>query len=101
MNGVAEKIRNLLSLPGSHYFNVEDVNGNTVKIRVSDHSANRLNNGDTKTLSFVSQKNSPSSISRHLAGYEWLILGNGLTNTYQTIEEVLEWEEIATIIHSY
>ena len=76
----------------TQYFNVEDRNGNTCKIRVSDHSANKLNNGDTKTLSFI--------IARIDQGYkamdnEWVVdIENELTDTYQTIEEVLDWNDI-------
>lgn len=89
---IATKIEfRLANLTGSNYFNVEDSKGNTVKIRTSDHSANRQNNGDTKTLSFVSNKTVAESIGRHLST-EWEILDGGYTDTYQSIEEILEWE---------
>lgn len=89
---IASKIEyRLTNLTGSNYFSVEDSNGNTVKIRTSDHSANAKNNGDTKTLSFVSSKTTAESIGRFLST-EWEILENGYTDTYQSIEEILEWE---------
>ncbi|MCT4024385.1 hypothetical protein HZP91_15340 [Elizabethkingia anophelis] len=43
----------------SQYIVVEIVDGDdydTFKIRVSDHSAKKQNNGDTKTLSFITER---------------------------------------------
>lgn len=89
---IKEKVMELLNAPygGSHYFNVEDVNGEIIKIRVSDHSANRHNNRE-KTLSFIA--------ARCNQGYramtdEWVIDEDGYTDTYQSIEEILEWNDV-------
>jgi hypothetical protein len=88
---ITAKIKLHLELPGSRYFNVENAKGETVKIRVSDHSANRNNNGDTKTLSFISQTCDQ--------GYraminEWVIddIEDMYATTFQSVEEILENE---------
>lgn len=76
----------------SQYFSIEDRNGVTCKIRVSDHSAKKSNNGDTKTLSFILNK-----VDHGYQGMvnEWVVdLDNELTDTFQTIEEVLDWNDI-------
>lgn len=76
----------------SQYFTVTDRNGSTCKIRVSNHSANKWNNGDTKTLSFITASRDQGY--RAMTN-EWVIdLENGLTDTFQTIDEVLDWEDI-------
>lgn len=90
---IITKINDLLKLGGSHYFNVEGEDGEVIKIRCSDHSANRLNNHE-KTLSFISKFCNQGY--RKMIN-EWVIQENGLTDTYQTIEEVLEWENVASI----
>jgi hypothetical protein len=77
----------------SQYFTAEDRNGVTCKIRVSNHSANRQNNGDTKTLSFVTATQMTQGGKKMTN--EWVVdLENELTDTFQTIEEVLDWEDI-------
>lgn len=96
MNTVTEKILAKLELIkqgfATQYFTIEDRECNTVKIRVGDHSANRHNNGDTKTLSFITE--------RCDQGYkaminEWVIDEDGYTtDTFQSIEELLDWNEI-------
>lgn len=76
----------------SQYFSVEDRNGNTCKIRVSDHSAKRANNGEMKSLSFIL-----NVVDQGYQGMqnEWVVdLENELTDTFQTIEEVLDWNDI-------
>jgi hypothetical protein len=90
---IKEKIMHLLNTPygGSHYFTVEGMDGEPIKIRVSDHSANRHNNKGEKTLSFIS--------ARCNQGYkammdEWVIDKDGYSDTYQTIEEILEWNDV-------
>jgi len=88
---IAEKIIGLLQIPGSHYFMVTGENDSIIKIRVSDHSAKRQNNGDVITLSFISQ--------RCDQGYsamvnEWVIDEDGYTDTYQSIQTVLEWNGV-------
>lgn len=76
----------------SKYFSIEDRNGNTCKIRVSNHSANRWNNGDTKSLSFITQQ-VDQGFKR--MSNEWVVdLENELTDTFQSIAEVLDWNDI-------
>ena len=91
LTDIQTKIENYLNLPGTRYINCNDQKGETIKIRVSDHSAKKWNNGDTKTLSFVS--------ARCNQGYqamtnEWLVLENGLTDTYEEISDILENEGV-------
>jgi hypothetical protein len=92
---ISKKIVTLLEVVKNggktEYFNVESIDGETVKIRVSNHSGKKQNNGDTKTLSFVS--------AYCVQGYqaitcEWLIDEDGYTDTYQSIEEILEWNDV-------
>lgn len=55
INQAAIEVVNLLHIfqgKGSHYFNVQ-INGELIKIRVSDHTANKSNNKGLKTISFV------------------------------------------------
>ena len=51
---IEEYIKTCLEMGGSHYFHVENDNDVVCKVRVSDHSANKNNNGDHKAISFVS-----------------------------------------------
>ena len=88
---IAEKIRENLNVGYTVYFNVEDSEGNDVKIRVSDHNCRTWNNRETKTLSFVTKRTGVEG-GRGYTRKEWMILENGLTDTYQEIEEVIDWE---------
>ena len=40
----------------TEYFTVYSTEGREIKIRVGDHSGNKRNNGDIKTLSFISNR---------------------------------------------
>jgi len=89
----ALKIREALQNGYSKYFTIEDANGNEVKIRVSNHSANDNNNSeDIKTLSFVTERTEQRKSAYNRMINEWAILENGLTDTYEEIEEILEYE---------
>lgn len=89
----ATKIREALANGYSKYFIIEDSTGNDVKIRVSNHSANDKNNSeDTKTLSFVTERTEQRKSAYNRMINEWAILENGLTDTYEEIEEILEYE---------
>lgn len=94
---IADKIRkNLENVYYTDYFTVYGVSGEEIKIRTGDHSANRMNNGDTKTLSFVTNRTEQRKSSFNKMINEWEVnTGNWLTDTYQTIEEVLEWEDVS------
>lgn len=89
---IANKVREYLELGFSKYFSVEDSEGNTVKIRVSNHSANRCNNSCDKTLSFISNRTEQKRSAYNQMVNEWEILENGLTDTYEEIESILEYE---------
>lgn len=90
---IADKIHELLAIRGSHYFTVNGVNDTTIKIRVSDHLANKFNNkGETVALSFISSR-------KGIGGYnnmvrEWEVMTNGMTTTYEEIVDILEWEGV-------
>jgi adenosyl cobinamide kinase/adenosyl cobinamide phosphate guanylyltransferase len=88
---IANKIRKNLNNNSSYYFTVKDSNDNDVKIRVSNHSANR-NNNDEKTLSFITERTQQKKSSYNQMINEWAILENGLTDTYEEIEYILENE---------
>ena len=90
---IAEKIESMLSnIVGTQYFTVEDCNGNNVKIRVSDHSANYHNNGETKTLSFVANRTEQRKSAYNQMINEWAYIGDGLVDTYESIEDIIESE---------
>ena len=88
---IATEIRNHLECGYTYYFNVEDSNGNIVKIRVGNHSANRQNNAE-KTLSFITERTEQKKSGYNKMTNEWAILENGLTDTYEEIESILESE---------
>ena len=88
---IATEIREHMECGYTHYFNVEDSEGNTVKIRVSNHSANRQNNSE-KTLSFVTERTEQRKSGYNRMINEWVIIENGLTDTYEELEDVLESE---------
>lgn len=88
---IANKIRESLTLGYSIYFNVENNKGEIVKIRVSNHSANKSNNSE-KTLSFITNRTEQNKSAYNQMINEWAILENGLTDTYEEIEDVLENE---------
>jgi hypothetical protein len=90
---IAEKIESLIdNVVGTQYFTVEDCNGNNVKIRVSDHSANYQNNGETKTLSFVANRTEQRKSAYNQMINEWAYIGDGLVDTYESIEDIIESE---------
>jgi hypothetical protein len=89
MQEIEDRIRELLLVPGTHYFQVEIKDGDSIKIRVSDHSANRQNNGDQLTLSFISQRTPQKKSAYNAMHKEWSILENGLTDTYQELSEII------------
>lgn len=89
---IAEKIRENLQLSNSNYFTVKDIKGNDVKIRTSNHSANRMNNCDTKTLSFITDRTKQKKSAYNSMINEWVILENGLCDTYESIEYILDNE---------
>lgn len=89
---ILDSLKNINGWP-SKYIMAEDTNGHLVKIRISDHSGKKQNNGDTKTLSFITKHvdQGYSAIAN-----EWVVdLETELTDTFQPIEEVLEWEGIS------
>jgi hypothetical protein len=90
---ISEKIELLLNdIIGTQYFTVEDCNGNNVKIRVSDHSANYHNNGEAKTLSFVASRTKQRKSAFNQMINEWAYIGDGLVDTYESIEDIIESE---------
>ena len=97
MNSIIDKIESKLNLCrqgfSSFYFTVEDLSGDTIQIRVSNHSANRQN-FTYKTLSFITERTEQRKSAYNSTVNEWVIREDGLSDTYQTIEEILEWEEI-------
>lgn len=88
---IAETIRENLNSESTHYFNVQDSQGNTIKIRVGNHSANRQNNSE-KTLSFITERTHQKKSGYNQMVNEWVILEEGYTDTYETIEDILENE---------
>lgn len=72
---------------------VEDDNGDYAyaKIRVSNHSAKRTNNGDTFTLSFITQTCDQGFLGMK---NEWLMEDENemITNTYEYVSDIIDWE---------
>lgn len=80
----------------TEYFTVYSTEGREIKIRVGDHSGNKRNNGDIKTLSFISNRTVQRRSAYNSILEEWEIdMESGLTDTFQTIEQVLEWEGVS------
>ena len=88
---IANEIRSRINNDYTSYFTVENNEGELVKIRVSNHSGNEQNNSQ-KTLSFVNERTSQRRSAYNQMVNEWAILDNGLTDTYQEIEYILENE---------
>ena len=88
---IANEIRSRINNDYTSYFTVENNEGELVKIRVSNHSGNEQNNSQ-KTLSFVNERTSQRRSAYNQMINEWAILDNGLTDTYQEIEYILENE---------
>lgn len=87
---IAEYIREQLQRPGTHYENAADAEGDKIVIRVSDHRCNDRNNiarTTSRVLSFVSSNNRKQDIQT--SSYEWVINEDGMTDNYETIEEIL------------
>jgi hypothetical protein len=90
---ISSEIREYINCGYTHYFTAEDSEGNTVNIRVSNHSANRNNNSDSKkTLSFITERTEQRKSAYNSMINEWVIFENGLTDTYEEIESILEYE---------
>lgn len=79
---------------GSYYFTVEDISGENVKIRISDHQGKKANNSETKTISFIIDDKVEGGFGYGKIDEEYLVDDYNYTDTYQTIEEVLEWADI-------
>ena len=80
----------------TEYFTVYSTEGREIKIRVGDHSGNKRNNGDIKTLSFISNRTAQRRSAYNSIIEEWEIdMESGLTDTFQTIEQALEWEGVS------
>jgi len=92
---VAEYIREELQRPGTSYKSVIGTEGYKISIRVSDHRSNDRNNIErtsARVLSFISSGARKQDIQ--LSPYEWVINENGMTDDYQTLEEILsDWFE--------
>jgi hypothetical protein len=97
INDIKNRIINTLSNVGkTEYFSVYTTTGEEVKIRVGNHSGNRLNNGETKTLSFITNRTEQSKSGYNAMIEEWVVdMETGLTDTFQTIEQVLDWEDVS------
>jgi len=95
LQDIVSKIKSNLEKDMSLYFNVYSINGEIIKIRTGNHSANRQNNGDEKTLSFVSKSTQQRKSAYNKMVNEWEVDEDGYTDTSQSIEEVLEWEDVA------
>jgi hypothetical protein len=94
---ISDKIRETLAYVregrlGTQYYTVYSEDGEPVKIRISDHSANKQNNS-VRTLSFVTERTSQNKSSYNQMTCEWEVYESGLTDTFQTIEQVLEWND--------
>ncbi|MEJ5105519.1 hypothetical protein [Chryseobacterium sp. MYb328] len=94
---IKNRILETLSNQGrTAYFTVYSVSGKEIKLRVGNHSGNKRNNGDAKTLSFISNRTTQRQSAYNSIIEEWEIdLENELTDTFQTIEQVLEWEDVS------
>jgi hypothetical protein len=89
IQAIAEKVTFYLSLPGSRYFNVVNSTGETIKVRVSDHSANHHNNSD-KTISFISARCN-QGFSAMKSEY---VVTDGILDTGIELEDFLDCEDI-------
>ncbi|MDR1561116.1 MAG: hypothetical protein LBS23_02045 [Holosporaceae bacterium] len=99
----ADRIRELISLVENNeytptkYFTVTDINQKNVKIRVGNHSANRFNNDEEgRTLSFVTNKNTPHSSYRkqNMLYDEYLLVDGDPVENWNTLEELLQYNDI-------
>lgn len=89
-------LTSLSNVEKTDYFTVYSTAGEEIKIRVGNHSGNKRNNGDVKTLSFISNRTEQRKSAYNSIMEEWEIdLDNELTDTFQTIEEVLNWENVS------
>ena len=80
----------------TEYFTIYSEKGEEIKLRIGNHSGNSRNNGEAKTLSFVSNRTPQRKSQYNSIIEEWEIdTESGLTDTYQEIIEVLEWEGVA------
>lgn len=85
----------------STYFIVEDANGEYVKIRVANHQGRKANNKDTKTISFITDDRVEGGFGYGRIDEEYLMDEDNYTDTYQTVEQVLEWADIDSNTQDY
>lgn len=97
INEIKNRIIATLSNVGkTEYFTVYSTSGEAIKIRVGNHSGNRTNNGNTKTLSFITNRTEQNASGYNSMIEEWVIdMETGLTDTFQTIEQILDWEDVS------
>lgn len=99
---ITEMVQSKLALVNdghpSQYFSVaiEDEEGDsysteTVRIRVSNHSANRQNNGTQVTFSFVTGT-CDQGYNRMINEWEVTDVEEMLTSTFEYVEDILEYE---------
>jgi hypothetical protein len=77
----------------SLYLRVENLNGEDVIIRTSTHRGKKQNNNGTKCISFVTDS-VKTAFGYEGISEEYVIDEDNYTDTYQTIEQVLEWDDI-------
>ena len=96
LSEISSKIIETLKTVGrTEYFYVYSTDGEKIKIRVGDHSANRSNN-KCKTLSFITNRTTQNDSAFNAMVNEWEVdLETEYTDTYETIEDVLENEGIS------
>ena len=68
----------------------EDVEG--IKIRVSNHSANKQNDSNNKTISFITKYSSQKKSAYNRVISEYVIDEDGYTEDGKNIEKILDWE---------
>ena len=87
INDIKKKILNTLENVGrTEYFSVYSTTGKLIKIRVGDHSGNKRNNGEAKTLSFISNRTKQKVSAYNSMIEEWEVdMDTKLTDTFQTI----------------
>lgn len=86
---VMKNLEKVASIGGSYYFNLELNEDETIKIRVSDHSANSSNNRD-RTISFVTNWVDQGYKAMRFEEYEVNADGS-MTENWMNVAECLEY----------
>jgi hypothetical protein len=88
---ITNKIMENLQFGFSQYFNIQDSEGNSIKIRTSNHWSNRKNNANENVISFIkpSEDSNYSTNRDNMMIDEYEVDDNGDTDQFKSVLDII------------